>query len=160
MDYAIKDSTHWKRLVRFVSYRLGGCDAEDLLQTAYVRLCERHGTEVRNADAFLVRTAINAGIDEMRRHKKNIDHAGDELLDAISDTAPGQEDVLAARQRLIQVRKILDAMKPRTRDILLMHRLEGMSYREIGSTLGISQSAVEKHISRGMRQLLAMTGEA
>lgn len=160
MEYAIKNSMHWQKLVRFVSLRFHGDDAEDLLQTAYLKLYERREKlNVQNSDAFLVRTAINAGIDEVRR-RKHFDIPANDVMDSLSDAAPGQEDVLSARQQLMLVRKILSAMKPRTRDILLMHRLDGMPYREISKKLGITQSAVEKQIAKGMRELMSAMGKA
>ena len=47
----------------------------------------------------------------------------------------------------------VEQLSPRTREIFLMHRLEGRKYREIASELGISPSAVEKHIARAMAHL-------
>ena len=40
------------------------------------------------------------------------------------------------------------AMRQRTRASFVMHRIDGLKYREIAERLGISQSAVEKHIAR------------
>lgn len=42
----------------------------------------------------------------------------------------------------------LEQLPERTRTIFLLHRIEGRKYREIAETIGISQSAVEKHIAR------------
>ena len=55
---------------------------------------------------------------------------------------------MAARVRLERVREGLSRLTPRTREIFLMHRLDEMKYREIAERLGISQSAVEKHIAK------------
>lgn len=76
--------------------------------------------------------------------------AGDqeEILSRIADAKPLQDEVLIARKRLESVRAAIDALPPRTREVFLMHRLEGAKYREIAIALGMSQSAVEKHIAR------------
>ena len=44
----------------------------------------------------------------------------------------------------------MKGLSPRTKDIFLMHRLYDMSYAQIAAHLGISVSAVEKHIASAM----------
>jgi RNA polymerase sigma factor (sigma-70 family) len=57
-------------------------------------------------------------------------------------------EVLAARERLQKVLAGLESLGPRTREIFLLHRLDGLKYREIAAQLGITVSAVEKHIAK------------
>jgi RNA polymerase sigma factor (sigma-70 family) len=76
-----------------------------------------------------------------------------ELHDILRDDQPLQDEVIAARERLVFVRKALSTLPPRTREVFLMHRLEGMRYREIAERLSISVSAVEKHIARATLRL-------
>ncbi|WP_275428447.1 RNA polymerase sigma factor, partial [Enterobacter cloacae] len=59
---------------------------------------------------------------------------------------PLQDEVIAARIRLERVQRLLKELSPRTSEIFMMHRAEGMKYREIAAQLGITVSAVEKHI--------------
>ena len=56
--------------------------------------------------------------------------------------------MIAARERLKVVGAALDRLPQRTRASFLMHRIDGLKYREIAERLGVSQSAVEKHIAR------------
>ena len=61
-----------------------------------------------------------------------------------------QDEVLAARARLERVKVALGTLSPRTRAVFLMHRIDGMKYREIAAQLGITMSAVEKHVARAV----------
>jgi RNA polymerase sigma-70 factor (ECF subfamily) len=45
------------------------------------------------------------------------------------------------------------SLPERTRTIFVLSRLEGCGYREIGSRLGISVSAVEKQMARATHHL-------
>ena len=56
-----------------------------------------------------------------------------------------------------QVKKVLDRLPDRCREVFVMSRFNGMKNREIAEKLGISQTAVEKHIRRA---LAAFTEEA
>ena len=138
----------WNRLIREVRSRTRGrADAEDLLHAAYLRLMRyRAQHAVENVAAFLVRTAVNIGVDNYRHDRFTAEVKPDEV--GICENSPLQDEVLAARARLERVREGLSRLTPRTREIFLMHRLDDMKYREIAERLGISQSAVEKHIAR------------
>jgi RNA polymerase sigma-70 factor (ECF subfamily) len=152
------DRTYWAGLLKRVArHTRGSSDAEDLLHSAYLRL-ERYRNEhvVENPTAFLVRTAVNIAVDT-HRHQKFWDASDPGQIGRRADEAPLQDEVMAARERLIRVREGLDKLPKRTRDVFLMHRLEGLKYREIAAHYGISQSAVEKHIARAMLFLTEWT---
>src|SRR3569833_2354057 len=138
----------WDRLIGQVRSRTRGRgDAEELLHAAYLRLMRYRAREtVENVTAFLVRTAVNIGVDNFRHDRFLAGMSPDEM--AICENSPLQDEVLAARARLERVREGLSRLTPRTREIFLMHRLDDMKYREIAERLGISQSAVEKHIAK------------
>ena len=142
------DREFWNRMIREVRIRTRGrSDAEELLHAAYLRLLRyRAQHAVENIAAFLVRTAVNIGVDNYRHDRFIADIAPDDT--GARENSPLQDEVLAARVRLERVREGLSRLTPRTREIFLMHRLEDLKYREIAERLGISQSAVEKHIAK------------
>ena len=146
------DDRGWWRgvLDRVVRATRGSPAAEDYLHTAFLRLEEyRRSNEVQNPAGFLVRTAVNIAADEARRPAaRTTDPCPvDELLD-IADSEPLADEVFAARTRLERVKAGLAQLSPRTREIFLMHRVEGLKYREIAAELGITVSAVEKHVAK------------
>jgi RNA polymerase sigma-70 factor (ECF subfamily) len=138
----------WDRLIQQVRVRTRGrSDPEELLHAAYLRLMRyRAQHAVENIAAFLVRTAVNIGVDNYRHDRFIAEVTPEEVGRA--ENSPLQDEVLAARVRLERVREGLSRLTPRTREIFLMHRLDDMKYREIAERLGISQSAVEKHIAK------------
>jgi RNA polymerase sigma-70 factor (ECF subfamily) len=147
MDDVPIEREFWNSLRRQIAKRAGAADSEDLLHSAYLRFIRyRAQHAVENTASFIVRSAINIGIDARRR---------DELLDKVvaqdlpwGEKAPLQDEVLATRARLERVKSGLELLSPRTREVFLMHRLENLKYREIARQLGISQSAVEKHVAK------------
>jgi len=138
----------WGRLIREVRSRTHGrADPEELLHSAYLRLLRyRAQHAVDNIAGFLVRTAVNIGIDNFRHERFIADVAPEDV--ECAENSPLQDEVLAARVRLERVREGLSRLTPRTREIFLMHRLDDLKYREIAERLDISQSAVEKHIAK------------
>lgn len=130
-------------------------DAEDLVQEAFVRLaCYERKQVVEKPEAFLMKTALNLSIDA---HRTRMSRGEEVLLDdvVLVDTAPGTEDVLLSRERLGRLSECVAGMNDKTRAIFLAHRLDGMSYQEIGRLHGLSISSVEKHVAKAV---LMITG--
>ncbi len=145
-----------RRLKKLLRRRgASNADAEDLVQEAVLRLhvYTNQGHEVRDEAAFVMRTAMNLAIDA-RRHARadRYEYEPVEKL-KLPDIGPSPDEVCAAEQRLMRMKQTLDQVSPRTRDIFFMHRLQGLSHEEIAQRLGISKSAVEKHIASAVTTL-------
>jgi RNA polymerase sigma factor (sigma-70 family) len=132
-------------------------DAEDLVQEAVLRLhvYTRSGRDVRDPTGFLIRAVRNLTIDARRRaHGELYVATPVEELELI-DLSPGPEEAVAAQERLIRMKNALDQVSVRTRAVFFMHRLQGLSHGEIAARLGVTKSAVEKHIASAVT-ILAM----
>lgn len=131
-------------------------DAEDLIQEAFLRMqeyCERGG-KVREPEAFLVRTVTRLAINARRNeHSELYSDQAVEDLTFIVDTHPLPDEVFAADECLNKMRDALDSISRRTREVFFMHRLDGLSYAQIAQQLGLSISAIEKHIASAMATL-------
>ncbi len=122
-----------KPLWRYVSRVTGRRDiADDVLQETYLRFLgsERTGLSVEEARPYLFRVATNLLHDRWRR--------GDDVLfslleePAISTDAEGAVDTLRMLQRL----------KPRSRELLWLAYMEGMTHQEIAKVTGLSTMSV------------------
>jgi RNA polymerase sigma factor (sigma-70 family) len=134
-------------------------NAEDHLHAAFLRLEERGRKDVRNPAAFLIKTAVNIAVDEHRhrRVRNEVMHGTADML-RICDSTPLQDEALEVRERLGRVNEALQRLTPRTREIFLLHRLNEMKYREIAALLGVSISAVEKHVAKAVLFLAQTSG--
>src|SRR3546814_18334423 len=74
----------------------------------------------------------------------------------IDDLTP--ERVLLGRERLRQIDAALAELNDVTREIFVSFRLEGRRQAEIATTMGISISAVEKHVARALVYLTSALG--
>ncbi|HET7083416.1 MAG TPA: sigma-70 family RNA polymerase sigma factor [Rhizomicrobium sp.] len=151
-DYP-KDKGFWKRTLKNIARQArGDIDPEELLNIAFLRL-ERYSAvrPVNDPKAFLVQTAKNLLIDNYRHAQISARYAEDVLQSSEDrDDSPLQDEVFAARARLERVKRGLDQLPPRTREIFLMYRLDELKCSEIAREIGISVSAVEKHIAKAM----------
>jgi RNA polymerase sigma-70 factor (ECF subfamily) len=149
-------------LVRFFTMRLRSAEAaEDLVQDIYVRLKDAAPASVSNPGAFLYRLGWNLMLDRLRSQRRSerrddewsrLERCGGSAGDA--SNAPSQEEALASRQRLERLIKGLDRLPTQTRKVFVMHKFDGLPHAEVARRLGISRSAVEKHVSTALRRLL------
>jgi RNA polymerase sigma-70 factor (ECF subfamily) len=141
----------WAGVLKRIARRTGNStDAEDLLHSAYVRLEQYSATRtVTNPAAFLVRTAVNIGIDDYRHDRRIYGQASLPVPDC-EDTAARADEVVAAKELLSRVVSGINRLPDRTREIFLMHRIDKLEYSEIAQRLGISESAIEKQMAKAM----------
>lgn len=120
--------------------------ADDLLQEAYYRflraeLPEMDETGRRN---YLFRVATNLARDHFRR--KKFEAAPLEGHDKAAEAPPpwlGRD-----------VRRVLEAIEPRERELVLLAYVEGASHREIAAVTGLKEASVRPILFR-VRQKLA-----
>jgi RNA polymerase sigma-70 factor (ECF subfamily) len=70
----------------------------------------------------------------------------------------GDADVLAHELNQV-IRRAIDALPPRVRDVFLMRRQSGMSAAAVAEALGISVGAVHVHLSRALHRITQEIGQ-
>ncbi|KEQ53395.1 ECF subfamily RNA polymerase sigma-24 factor [Sphingobium chlorophenolicum] len=130
-------------------------EVEDLVQQVFERLLKRGGvTEMKYVGGYVFQTASSVLTDHLRRQRSHHADAHDEFdPQTHSDVDFSPEHVLIERERLARATAILIELPERTRVIFVLRRLEGMKYLDIAARLGISVSAVEKHMERAVARL-------
>ncbi|MGA9979430.1 MAG: sigma-70 family RNA polymerase sigma factor [Candidatus Sulfotelmatobacter sp.] len=141
-------------LVFATAYRITGNagDAEDVLQTVFLRLLRRgrNADPLENPESYLRRAAINASLDVIRSRQADHTVPLPEESSGLMETAPAQGDAPGLRQALSHA---IAQLKPRPAEIFTLRFLEGLSNREIAKALGISQVLVAVIVHRTRQQL-------
>ena len=136
-------------LVFRTAYRITGNadDAEDVLQTVFLRLLRRsEGAEgVKSEESYLRRAAVNAALDILRSRKSS---PTVELMDLPGE--PSHRETAELRGVLAQA---LAKLEPRSAEVFTLRFLEGFTNPEIATMLGISGVLVAVIVHRTRRQL-------
>lgn len=130
-------------------------DIPDLVQEVYARVYELARRQMPDQTRpFVFTTAHNLLIDRVRREKIIQIEAVAELdLLAIAADEPGPDRNTIARDELRRLQIVLDTLPPRTREVVTMRRIEGLSRAAIATRLGISEATVKWHLNEGLRAL-------
>jgi RNA polymerase sigma-70 factor (family 1) len=146
---------HQKDLMQFLTYKVQCAEtATDLTQETYLRLVRHRKVDtIENMRAYLFRIANNLALDHLRSRTRQLQRDAGPVTDDLICEAPEPEAVLADRQQLEMLERIIYDLPPKCREVFLMCRVEGKSYAEIGDALTISPRTVESHMRKAMEQI-------
>jgi RNA polymerase sigma-70 factor (ECF subfamily) len=128
--------------------------AEDCAQETFARICQAGGDHIEKPEAYLFAIAASVFTDRGRKATVRRERAHVPL----GNLSPASEEPTPARvfegkEALMRLAAILDELSPRTREMFLLNRLEGLSYTQLATRYGVTVSAVEKQMMKAIAHL-------
>jgi RNA polymerase sigma-70 factor (ECF subfamily) len=138
--------------------------AEELAQEVFLRVYRSRQTYRAEAKftTWLYRIATNLGVNHARdtKHERAAQTIYLDQPDAetgttpdVADSRPVVEEELLKDERMRAIRKHVMALPERQRTAVLMHKYQGLDYKEIGSVLRLSESATKSLLFRAYQTL-------
>ncbi len=129
--------------------------AKDITQEAYTRVSEllaQNKLEEDNIRAFLYKVAKNIALDEKRKDKRvtKIQYEEDNFF---IPKIEQPDEITVKNNQYEQLLKIIDTLPTRSKEAFILHSIDGYTRKEISEMMGITVSAVEKHINRAIKKL-------
>ncbi|TDC15298.1 RNA polymerase sigma factor SigE [Streptomyces sp. 8K308] len=149
-------STHSARVYR-LAYRLTGNqhDAEDLTQEVFVRVFRSLSTYTPGTfEGWLHRITTNLFLDSVRRKQRiRFDALAEDAADRLPSREPTPQQHFNDTHFDADVQQALDTLAPDFRAAVVLCDIEGLSYEEIATTLGVKLGTVRSRIHRGRSHL-------
>jgi RNA polymerase sigma-70 factor, ECF subfamily len=144
-------------LLRYaLSFGLHLHDAEEVTQDVFLALFRhlQRGKSRRNLRGWIFCVAHNLALKQRAANKKLQDTLVPDMTTAHAqrDATPNQEELMTSGQTLQRLRTALRALPDQDRCCLSL-RAEGLRYREIAATLGISLGSVSLSLTRSLARL-------
>lgn len=148
---------HSKTVYR-AAYRVTGnaSDAEDALQTVFLRIARRHDELdlSQSATSYLHRAGVRAALDLLRARRRARSVPLDDMESKPPETPlPDPERGSLSRELREKLRQGLAALNPRHAEIFALRYFEGYRNRDIAEMLGLSPTAVAVTLHRVRGQL-------
>jgi len=143
-------------LLRLLKARLGNAeDAEDVLQELWLRLSTMNSAPIAQPGGYIFRMANNLATDRHRSILASARRESEwvETYGQSGEVAPSVQAGMLASERLRQIDAAVAALPERTARIFRLYRYEDMPRRSIAERIGISVSAVEKHLQTAYRAI-------
>jgi RNA polymerase sigma-70 factor, ECF subfamily len=146
---------HADRVYR-LAYRLSGSqhDAEDLTQETFIRVFRSlQNYQPGTFEGWLHRITTNLFLDMVRRRGRIRMEALPEDYDRVPADEPNPEQIYHDSRLGPDLQAALDSLPPEFRAAVVLCDIEGLSYEEIGATLGVKLGTVRSRIHRGRQAL-------
>ena len=156
---------HYRAMIHFL-FRMvhNQAVAEELAQEVFLRVYRSR--ESYRAEAkfttWLYRIATNLAVNHARdtRHERSaqtvyLDQPDEETGSTpdVADDEPNVEQNLLRDERMSAIKQHVMALPDRQRMAVLMHKYQGMDYRQIGDVLKLSESATKSLLFRAYQTL-------
>jgi len=158
---------HYHSLVYGIGFKFTGNqeDAEDVTQEVFTKVWRSlHDFNYNSSlKTWIYRITLNICIDHSRKPWKKYGqgNAGPEqnLERSEQDRVPSDEESaeskLLVKETVAQVRKAITRLRPHLKSVLVLKDLEGLSYNEISSVLGLSLGTISSRLNRARKSLQA-----
>ena len=136
-------------------------DASDLTSVVFEKAFKnihQYSTEFAFS-TWLFRIATNTCIDHYRKTKQQTisidddDFTQSDLQSSLKDQKPSPEDALINKQKAIELREMLDHLKPAYKNLLELRFFKEYSYEEIAKHLNVPIGTVKTQLHRAKGQL-------
>lgn len=132
--------------------------ARDVVHDLYIKLAAKPDVlrQKRSIKAFLCRSAINLGIDRLRRENREawlFSGTEKEAL-TVACVGPAPDRALEIEARIAVLREAIAELPERRRVAFILHRLNHLSPDEISTKLRISRNMVDRHLRRAFAHCL------
>lgn len=130
-------------------------DAEDVVQEAYLRAYKFfdsfHGGNSRAWLLSIVRHTAYTWLQKNRQHQ--FATSFDEEQSTLTETIASSEEVLIENIDQALLREALAALPIEFREVIILHTLEGLAYKEIAAVAGIPIGTVMSRLARARKRL-------
>ncbi|MBL8968737.1 MAG: RNA polymerase sigma factor [Spirochaetaceae bacterium] len=148
-------------LVR-VAYRIAGTEeaAEDIVHEAFIRLLEKRLPFATRDDAkfWLIRVVKNGALNYAKRKGREARAYERWWRGERAESESADAEILRGESEK-EVKAFLDRLPENLRSVLVLKEYGGMSYKEIGRVLGITEGNVKVRAFRAREALLALYDE-
>lgn len=132
---------------------LDKAEAEDIVQDTLIRIWEKRNEwpSIESFEALGLTICRNLAIDRsQRKEAQNVEFIPEQMDTA--QTSDPHEEIVADESREL-IRRIIDNLPTRQREVLQLRDIEGMSYKEIADILQITEDQVKITLFRARQTI-------
>jgi len=145
---------HYENLCNFACIFLkSDSKSEEVVADVFLNLWKKRSSLLINSSlkAYLYMSTRNAAISDLRKEKnRKLTHEGELNLKTV-ELSP--ETLLIRKEICDNFQEMIDSMPKQAALVFRLHKVDGLSYREISELLELSVKTVENHMGRALKTM-------
>lgn len=149
---------YYEPATKYIYYKCGSlAQAEDIVQNVFVKLWKLCNTIIfSKVKSYIYSACNNAFLNEVAhkkvvlKHQKNINENTDN---------ENPEFLIEANEFREKLKKAINTLNVKEREVFLLSRVEGKTYKEIAEITGLTVKAIERRMSKALKELHQMLGK-
>lgn len=138
-----------------IAFRLLGnaCDAEDIVQEAYLKLWNKRDElgDIRNAESFSVTLLKNLCFDYLRSAKDNMDGRTPDELNIVSETSLSEE--IETKDEFRRVKELIEHLPSQQQKVMMLRHVGDCSMEDIERITGLNAINIRVLLSRARKKI-------
>ena len=137
---------------------LNRADAEDIVQETMLKVWNRRDSwdELESIEAYCLAICRNMALDKMKRadsQQASLDDDEGHHDHEDRSWSVNPEEMAVQRDRVEQVKRLLDQLPEKQRTCMQLRDMEGKAYKEIAQVMGITEQQVKVNIFRARQTI-------
>ena len=138
---------YFRQLCLYALHYIGDLDeSKDIVQDCFTSLI-KNNPDISSPRTYLYSSVRNRCIDLLRSKKKERTAPMDDLSQISDEEAQRRSEIE------VQLLEEIDALPPKRRELLLLHKRDGLKYSDIARLKGLSENTVRNQIFRAIESL-------
>jgi len=143
---------HYEPATRFIYYRCGNLQqAEDIVQNVFVKIWNNCSKIIYSTVKSYIYTACNNSFINEHEHKKVVLKHQKNTKNTANNESP--DFLIEVEEFRVKLKEAIANLNSKEREVFLLSRIEKKTYKEIAEIKGLSVKAIERRMSKALKQL-------
>lgn len=150
--------THYASATKFIYYKCGDLQqAEDIVQNVFIKMWKLCATIIfSKAKSYLYSACKHSFLNEVA-HKKVVLKHQKTVAEHTNYESP--DFLIELDEFRVKLKQAISALSVKEREVFLLSRVEGKTYKEIAEITGLTVKAIERRMSKALKELREVLGK-
>lgn len=142
------------QLVSAVRGIVSANDIDDIVQETFVKSYQAElKKEISFERTYMLKTARNLALNHVAKSSEKLNLSIDDLEPSLPEfNTANLEKQFESKERFLHFCRAINSLSAEVKRVFLLKKVYGLSQRDISQRLELSESTVEKHVAKGLRQ--------